>query len=68
MVKSILIVIALLLAAMFLLSVGVIFRKDHRFHAEDVGANKAMRERGIHCTKAQDVEARRENPNKCSVK
>lgn len=39
---------------MLLLSVGVIFRKDHKFHAEDVGESKAMRQRGIYCAKTQD--------------
>lgn len=58
---AVLIVIALVLVAVLLLSVGVIFRSDHRFHAEDVGANAEMRRRGIYCTKTQDRLARRSN-------
>lgn len=55
MLQQILVIFALLAFAFLLLSVGVIFRKDHKFHAQDVGASKAMRDRGIHCTKTQDA-------------
>lgn len=65
---KILVVIGLLLGAMLLLSVGVIFRKDHRFHAEDIAQSKAMRERNIHCAKAFDREAEEIAEKKLNIK
>jgi len=41
-----------------LLSVRVILKKGGRFHAEDVGASKAMRDRGIDCFIKQDRDER----------
>ena len=37
-----------------LLAVNIILRKNGTFRSEDVGANKAMQQRGIHCYRAQD--------------
>ncbi len=64
---QILVVIGLLLCAVLLLSVGVIFRKDHTFHSEDIAQSKAMRERGIHCAKTYDAEAKRNAEKKLNV-
>ena len=62
--KEILIAIIFMLVAMALLSVGVIFRKDHSFRSQHIHHNKRMKEDGIHCSTAQDKEMRRERKNK----
>ena len=54
-----LIVIGLIAVAMLLLSVGVIFRKDHRFRSQHIHENERMRKDGIHCALAEDKLARR---------
>ena len=41
----------------FLLSIGVIFKKNGRFPNTHVGGNRAMRERGISCHTSQHKEA-----------
>ena len=60
MIETLLIVIGLLVVAMVLLSINIILRKGGTFRSEDVGQNKAMRERGIQCTRAQDKMAQRD--------
>ena len=62
--KEMLIAIIFMLVAMALLSVGVIFRKDHSFRSQHIHQNKRMKEDGIHCSTAQDKEMRRESKNK----
>lgn len=62
--KEILIAIIFMLVAMALLSVGVIFRKDHSFRSQHIHQNKRMKQDGIHCSTAQDKEMRRERKNK----
>ncbi len=57
--NEILIAILALFGAMFLLSVGVIFRKDKQFRSQHISANKRMKQDGIHCATSQDREARR---------
>lgn len=54
---SILIVIGLVGAAMLLLSVGVIFRKDHSFRSQHIHQNERLRRDKIHCAKTMDKEA-----------
>jgi len=54
-------VIGIVAAAMLLLSVGVIFRKDHSFHSQHIHENKRMKADGIHCALAEDKLARRNN-------
>ncbi len=49
----------MVMAAVLLLSVGVILRKDHRFRSEHISENRRMRQEGIHCATSQDREARR---------
>ena len=56
---NLLYVIGLVGAAILLLSVGVIFRKDHRFRSEHIGENERMRKDGIHCATSQDREERK---------
>ena len=56
---KIFIIIGLVGAAMILLSVGVIFRKDHSFRSQHIAENERMKEDGIHCAASQDREARK---------
>ena len=61
------IAIGVLLAAMVLLSVGVIFRKDHSFRSQHIHENKRMKQDGIHCATAEDKLARRKQSRKMRV-
>ena len=65
---KIFIIIGLVGAAMILLSVGVIFRKDHSFRSQHIHQNKRMKQDGIHCSTAQDKEMRRDAKRKMNVK
>jgi hypothetical protein len=65
--KAILTAIVFLLAAMLLLSVGVIFRKDHSFRSQHIHQNQRMKKDGIHCSTAQDREMRRAKKHKIDV-
>ena len=65
--RSLLIVIGLVGAAILLLSVGVIFRKDHSFRSQHIHQNQRMKEDGIHCSTAQDKEMRRNAEKKIKV-
>lgn len=56
------------LIAIFLLCVGIIFRKDHSFRSQHVSENERMKENKIHCATSQDREARRTNSCKIDVK
>lgn len=56
MVYVILVSVVLILFSILLLGVRVFFTKDGRFPNTHVGGNKALRERGIHCAKTQDLE------------
>lgn len=59
MAKIFIAVALLLLGGMALLCVNILLRKNGTFRSEDVGASKAMQERGIHCFRAQDKIERR---------
>ena len=63
MVKVLLISMMLLAAAMGLLLVKVLGRKDGTFSSQHIHDNKAMRERGIHCVLDQDREMRTKGNN-----
>ena len=65
---GILVVILLVGAAMLLLCVRVILRKNGRFSSQHISQNKLMRERGIHCVNTQDYEARHAENKKINVK
>ena len=54
----ILLPILLVALAMAGLCIRVIVKKNGRFSSQHIGANKAMRERGIHCVNTQDYEMR----------
>ena len=62
MIKTLLFTLAIVAAAMLLLSVRILLKKGGRFRSQHIGQSKAMRERGIHCVQAQDLEARLPNP------
>ena len=53
---KILLTIGLVLAAVILLSVRVILKKNGRFSSQHISQSKIMRERGIHCAVSQDRE------------
>ena len=57
--RSVLIVIGFVGLAILLLSVGVMFRKDHQFRSQHIAENERMKADGIHCATTQDREARR---------
>ena len=65
--RGILLAIGALLAAAFLLCVGVIFRKDHSFRSQHVHENERMKKDKIHCATVQDKELRRKNNNKLKI-
>ena len=66
--KEILIVIGILAAAMLLLCVRVVIRKNGKFSSQHISENKRMKQDGIHCATSQDREARRKNTNKIDLK
>ena len=65
--KTILITIGLLGAAMLLLSVGVIFRKDHSFRSQHIHQNARMKQDNIHCATSLDREAERAAEKKVKI-
>ena len=64
---GIMLAIGFVLAAVLLLSVGVIFRKDKQFRSQHISENKRMRENGIHCAVSQDREAKKAESGKLKV-
>lgn len=60
--KTFLTVTLLLLAAVALLSVNILIKKNGRFPNIHVGSNPAMRKRGIGCVESQDKQAQKANP------
>lgn len=65
---KILLIIGLLLAAVGLLSVGVILRKDHSFRSQHIHQNERMKQDKIHCATSLDKEAARKAKQKINVK
>ncbi len=61
------IVIALLGLAFIGLSIRIIVKKNGQFSSKDIGQSEAMRKRGIHCIRTQDVQMRHPK-NKIDVK
>ena len=59
--KELLIVLGLIGAAVLLLCVGVILRKDHSFRSQHIHQNKRMKQDGIHCALSEDKLARKEH-------
>ena len=60
--KTFLTVVLFLLAAVALLSVSILLRKNGKFPNIHVGSNPAMRKRGIGCVESQDKQAQKSNP------
>ena len=60
--KTFLTVALLLLAAVALLSVNILLKKNGKFPNIHVGNNPAMRKRGIGCVESQDRQAQKSNP------
>ncbi|MGN0029872.1 MAG: hypothetical protein ACI35Q_09135 [Marinilabiliaceae bacterium] len=54
MAKVFLAVLVLLAAGMALFCINILLRKGGTFRSQDVGASKAMRDRGIQCARTQD--------------
>lgn len=61
---KILLVIGVVGAAVLLLCVGVIFRKDHSFRSQHIHENERMRKEGIKCATAMDREERKKDLKK----
>lgn len=61
MAKTFIVILIIVAASMALLAINILLRKDGSFRSEDVGASKAMRERGIHCTRTQDKLAQKDH-------
>jgi hypothetical protein len=57
--RTVVLTIVLVAAAMLLLCVGVIFRKDHSFRSQHIHQNKRMKEDNIHCVLSEDKLARK---------
>ena len=66
--KELLIVIGVLTAAMLLLSVRILLKKNGRFNSQHISENRRMRQDGIHCEVSQDREARRKHSNRINTK
>jgi DUF2075 family protein len=66
--KELLILIGLIGAAVILLSVGVIFRKDHSFRSQHIHQNARMKEDKIHCATSMNKEAERNAERKIKIK
>ena len=59
--KTYLTVVIFLLAAVVLLSVSILLKKNGKFPNIHVGSNPAMRKRGIGCVESQDRQAQKVN-------
>ena len=68
MLKTFLTVTLFLLAAVALLSVSILLKKNGKFPNIHVGSNPAMRKHKIGCVESQDAEAQRTNPLAVSEK
>ena len=66
MLKVILFSVIIIGAAVLLLSIRILIKKNGRFVKTHVSQSKAMRERGITCVQSQDF-AMRHKPS-CAVK
>lgn len=61
--KLLILGIVVLLIAVLMMGFRVFFTKDGEFPNTHIGANKAMKERGISCATSQDRElAKKESP------
>ena len=65
--RQLVLVIALVAAAVLLLAVGVILRKDHSFRSQHIHQNARLKKDKIHCAKTLDKEAERKSAQKLNV-
>ncbi len=66
--RIVVLTIGLVLLAVVLLSVGVIFRKDHQFRSQHIHQNERMKADKIHCAKSMDKEQERKQERKIDIK
>ena len=66
--NAIVLAIIVLAVAMVLLSVGVIFRKDHQFRSQHINQNERMKADKIHCAMSMDKEQVRKQERKIDIK
>ena len=64
---EILMAIGLVLVAVLLLSVGVIFRKDHTFRSQHIHQNERMKKDKIQCATSIDKEAQTKQAKKINI-
>ena len=64
---KIIMIIGLVGVAILLLSVGVIFRKDHTFRSQHIHQNARMKQDQIHCAKTLDKEEQRKSERKIDI-
>ncbi len=55
-------------AALLLLCVRVLIKRNGQFSSEHISENKRMRQDGIHCATSQDREARRKTKKKLDLR
>ncbi len=67
MLKAIIISVVLLGVGVAGMCVRIIAKKNGTFRSQDIGQSKAMRERGVGCTRSQDRQAQRGNPLRLNV-
>ena len=68
MLKAVILVIGMVAAAMLLLSVRILLKKNGRFSHQHISQSRAMRERGIGCVNSQDSLERQKAQHKLDVK
>ena len=64
---KIIMIIGLVGVAILLLSVGVIFRKDHTFRSQHIHQNARLKQDQIHCAKTLDKEEQRKSKRKIDI-
>ena len=67
MLKGIIISAILLGVGVLGMCARILIKKNGTFHSQDVGQSKAMRDRGVGCTRSQDRQAQRGNPLRLNV-
>lgn len=60
MAKTFIVVLLLLAVGMAFLCINILLRKNGTFRSQDVGQSKAMRDRGIQCSRTQDKLAQKD--------
>ncbi|MDD4822579.1 MAG: hypothetical protein PHI48_08490 [Bacteroidales bacterium] len=63
MIYTLVISLIIIACAMVLLGIRILFVKGGKFPDLHIDGNKALRKKGIHCARAQDLEARKAGRN-----